>query len=397
MKETRSYNDPESDAHDGHSDTNAEDSAGQRSRRSVLRSVGGIGIGSLTAFAGLGEANPPPHAPAKGRRNEGTDSDSEDTTTPSTTMEIGVSDGSDSSAVRRGSNVEQWLETGLDVQNLFIPWDDGRYELDELFGQTVPSLWQAGRNPILTWELFLTTQSTPEDILTRVVDGEYDNYIAEWTTRLNNAAEASDDTHPTVYIRLGHEMNGNWYPWAPAGGSGTPKAYIRMWRHVREQVEAQRSEEIQLRWIWAANADDVGEYEMEELYPGDKHVDWVAVDCYNWGASQSWSNWQSPQDCFTEPVTRLQALSDNPVAITELGTTSLTSSGYDTDRKAEWISDTFTTLDELGVDMCVWFNQDKETDWAVFGGERGQESISVKGEEHKMYPSFANAVETYCR
>jgi len=377
---------------------------GGASRRSVLRSIGVVGAGSAGLSVGTVQASPPSHAQANGR-SDGTETGTSrdtvttagETSTSETTMQVGMYDGSSSSTLDGGTEIEQWLETGLDVQNLFVPWDDALYEVDELFGQTVPALWQAGRSPMLTWELFLTSGSTPDDILSRVADGQYDRYISEWTSRLNRAAKESGVRNPTLYARLAHETNGNWYPWAPAGGTGSPADYVRMWRHVKEQVESQVSDEVEMEWVWAVNGTDVGEYSMEELYPGDGCVDWVALDAYNWGASQSWSDWRSPEEMFARPIDRLKSLSDSPIAVTEVASSSLTASGHDVDRKSEWISRLFAALHERGVEMCIWFNEDKESDWAVFGGERGREQVVVDGEPRQVYAAFADAVGTYCR
>lgn len=404
-----------SSGHDGQRSLSA-DSEGEAEkrqtigRRNVLRCVGLVGTGILGSCVGLGETAPPPKANAHGWRkkqgetdtsgDETTETDETETSTDDTTqpsMKVGVSDGSKPAAVDNGTRTEQWMDYGLDVQNIFIPWDDGRYELAELFGQTVPDLWQAGRSPMLTWELFLTSGSTPDDILSRVVAGEFDDYIAEWTNRLNDAVAACGLDQPTLYLRLGHEMNSNWYPWAPSGGSGTPTEYVAMWRHVYSQVSDQCHDDVQINWVWAPNGDDVGEYAMEELFPGDDYVDWLAVDCYNWGATESWSTWQSPTEIFSEPVRRLRSISDDPVAITEFGSTSVTESGVDESRKSAWIADAFATFDELGVEMCLWFNEDKETDWAVFGGERGEDRVTIDGNQYEVYPAFKDAVQTYCR
>lgn len=366
-------------------------------RRDVLRYAGAVGAAVVLPFATHARATPPSKAKAWGRNKKdkaGTDDDT--ATTFETSMQIGVYDGSDTLAVDQGSEFEQWLGRGLDVQNVFVPWDDAGYELDQLFGQIIPSLWREGRTPLVTWELFLTSGSTPDDILSRVAAGEFDGYISDWADRLSAAAADAGGDVQSIQIRLGHEMNGDWYPWAPAGGTGTPEDYVAMWRHVRSKVESRIADSVSIEWVWSVNGVDVGECAMEEMYPGSAHVDWMAFDCYNWGATQSWSTWVSPAELFSEPVRRLTALGDAPVAITEFGTTSITESGPDVAKKAAWIADAFAALDSLGVDMAVWFNRDKETDWAVFGGERGTERITIDGQQYEIYAAFDEAVRTYC-
>lgn len=359
-------------------------------RRTALKSISAIGVAPLALLT-----RDRPVFSANKRTNGGTrENNAVGSKRPSkSSMQIGVYDGSGSQAVRQGTQFERWIDTDLDVQNVFIPWDDGQYELDELFGQTVPRLWEAGRQPMVTWELFLTSRSTPNDILSRVADGDYDSFLEVWTRKLDQAVTDSSVRSPTLLIRLGHEMNGDWYPWAPAGGSGSPEAYIEMWRHVQTKVEAECETDVQLQWVWAANSVDVGEFTMEELYPGDEYVDWLAIDAYNWGNARSWSEWQSPRDIFRRPIRRLRSIGEGPVAVTEFGSSSQTAGGPDVGKKSDWITDVFATLDDLNVDLCVWFNEDKETDWAVFGGQRGDERITVNGAECETYSAFKRAIE----
>ena len=311
------------------------------------------------------------------------------------TLSIDVYDGSDHRAFDRGSQLERWLQKDLDLQNIFIPWDDGRYEIDELFTQIVPRFWEAGRIPMLTWELFLSSGPTPGDILSRIVDGQYDAYLEEWAHNLDAAVARTSVSSPPIYIRLGHEMNGDWYPWAPAGGRGTPEQYIQMWKHVWKKVETRLEENVQLEWVWAANSADIGAYEMEDLYPGDKYVDWLAIDAYNWGDTRSWSKWRSPTEVFQQPIRRLRELGTTPVAVTEFGSSSETSAGPDVEKKSEWITDAFTTFNDLDVELCIWFNEHKETDWAVFGGQRGDARTVIDESEYKTYSAFKYAVAEY--
>jgi hypothetical protein len=42
--------------------------------------------------------------------------------------------------------------------------------------------------------------------------------------------------------------------------------------------------------------------------------------------------------------------------------------------------------------MAVWFNQDKETDWAMFGGANDDSSYEFGGKTYKTYKSYKNAI-----
>lgn len=368
-----------------------------RSRRRVLRSIAGFGTSALVGSVG---AHPLAGRPRTGTGDAIEGNGTGDSRSSRGGMQVGIHTGSGIDAIRRTDHIESWIGSGFDVQNVFIPFDDAGYELDELFGRVLPAIWAAGRTPVLTWELHLSSGSTPTNVVERVTAGDYDDYLAEWTDRMSRAiAEADADwtrrpNEPAVYVRLAHEANGNWYPWAPASGESTPTEYVDMWRYVYSHVERAPGVRSRLAWIWAVNGVDIGPYTMEELYPGDAFVDWIGLDNYNWGTSQPWSDWQSPEELFAGPIERVRDIPerDVPIGVTELASSSMTRWEYDVERKAAWIREAFETLDRAGVDMAVWFNRDRKTDWAVFGGERGTDRIELGTERCDVYSAYRDEV-----
>ncbi|HEY3240028.1 MAG TPA: glycosyl hydrolase, partial [Acidimicrobiia bacterium] len=227
--------------------------------------------------------------------------------------------------------LEAWQGKPNAVVNLFTNWDGSRRTKDNLFSRQLPSVWANGNVPLVTWEPF-TGANTPGDIERRIASGQYDAYVADWASRLarfldgpDGAAGTADDRR--AYLRLGHEMNGNWYPWGAAVGANAPGDFVAMWRRVHTAFDAAGLGPSRLQWIWAANHEDVGGFPAESFFPGDAFVDWVAVDGYNWGTSQSWSSWRSPAETFAPMVSRLRALSSRPLALTETATTTAVTSG----------------------------------------------------------------------
>ena len=274
--------------------------------------------------------------------------------------------------------MEHWLGSRHAVQTVFTSWNEDA--IDGLFGRILPRIRQAGRVPMVTWEPFTPTpETTNADIAARIAAGEFDGYLDEWTNRLVDWLAGPDgelrtDDDRRLYLRFAHEMNGDWYPWSPATGGesvdSTPTDYIEMWRHVHDRIEREGVSRNRLQWVWCVNHVDVGSHSAEELYPGDGYVDWVGVDGFNWGTSREWSAWRSPHETFSGMFDRLERLTDKPRCVPEVASSSLTAAGHDPERKAAWIRKAFAYLHSR-VQLCCWFNEDKETDWAVFGGERG--------------------------
>jgi mannan endo-1,4-beta-mannosidase len=271
------------------------------------------------------------------------------------------------------SEMERWLGARHTVQTVFTPWN--REAIDGLFEYILPTIWNAGRVPLVTWEPYTKTpDATDATIAARIADGEFDEYLQAWANRLRDWLAGPDGELGTaddrrLYLRPAHEMNGDWYPWSPAVGNGGPSEYIGMWRHIHNRIEREGITPDHLQWIWCVNHVDVGA-RAEACYPGDQYVDWVGVDGFNWGSSQEWSAWRSPRETFSGMFDRLERLTDKPLCVPEVGCSSVTETGHDPERKAAWIREAFAYLDGH-ADLWCWFNEDKETDWAVFGGERG--------------------------
>lgn len=292
--------------------------------------------------------------------------------------------------------MEQWQGKRHAVLNLFTNWYNTAKVMDNLFNLQLPAIWQNGNVPLITWEPF-TSARTPNDIEARIASGQYDAYIDAWARRLKTFLGGPDGVFGTgddrrVYIRLGHEMNGNWYPWSAAMGNNSPAEYIGMWQRVVNRFRALGLLQDHVQWIWCVGGEDIGGFTAEEYFPGEGYIDWVGIDAYNWGASQSWSSWRSPAECFEDMVQRVRRLTGKPVALTEFASSSSTVSGVNVVLKSQWVADVMAYALGKDIRMICWFNEDKETDWAVFGGARGDEQIKVGRTTYRAYAAYRLAV-----
>lgn len=77
-----------------------------------------------------------------------------------------------------------------------------------------------------------------------------------------------------VIFRPWHEMNGDWFWWG--GKNTTPDLYRRLYRRTYDIVQKQCRGQIV--WAFCAN---LGAKSMDEYYPGDKYVDIVGIDIYD--------------------------------------------------------------------------------------------------------------------
>ena len=88
---------------------------------------------------------------------------------------------------------------------------------------------------------------------------------------------------------------------------------------------------------------------------------WVALDGYNYGSTDNLP-WRTFDDIFQSSYDQLTALTSKPMMI---GETSSTGSAGD---KAAWITTALTQTLPKNMPLVralVWFDVNKETDWAV--------------------------------
>ncbi|RVU83540.1 hypothetical protein EOL70_16005 [Leucothrix sargassi] len=304
---------------------------------------------------------------------------------------LGVFEGNQGWSMDKVETLEAWQDKKNAVVALYTGWSETSAQL--LFDYQLPNIWQKGSVPLITWEPQFY-ESTPEDIETLIATGAYDDYIENWAVNLKQFLAGIDGVLGTeddrrAYLRFAHEMNGNWYYWSALSGLNTPDDFITMWRRVWSIFEAQGIERDHLQWIWAVSASDHGDFTAEQYYPGDKYVDWVGIDGFNFGFDFAWSYWRTPEQVFEAMRHRLQKLASNkPLAIPEVSTTSMTEHGSNPFMKDEWISQFAEYVKTANVGLVSWFNLDKESDWKVFDGQFGAEEESGT----RYYPAYKKMV-----
>lgn len=133
-----------------------------------------------------------------------------------------------------------------------------------------------------------------------------------------------------------------------------------MWKHVREIFRTEGAGNV--RWVWSPNVAYEGSTPFAQAFPGDGQVDWIGLDGYNFGTSQSWSHWTDFTTTFGASYDSVTRFSSRPVLI---GETASSEVGGD---KAAWITHGLLTEAPARfprLRAVVWFDESKETDWRV--------------------------------
>jgi beta-mannanase len=221
--------------------------------------------------------------------------------------------------------------------------------------QKMDAVNSRGAMPMVTWEPwdYMGGTNQPYYSLQSINTGKHDAYIRQW------ARDAAAWGKP-FYLRFAHEMNGNWNSWSPGVNGNTAAQYVSAWRRVHNIFRQEESTNV--RWVWSPNVESDGSVSFSKVYPGDAYVDWLGIDGYNWGTTQSWSSWTGLAAVFEPSYGKLGDMTDKPMMIAETASTEF---GGD---KAAWIRQGF--LDEAlvrfpRVRAIIWFHENKETDWRV--------------------------------
>jgi beta-mannanase len=236
---------------------------------------------------------------------------------------------------------------------VFTSWGDFVGE------EVIKDVYTEGCVLMVTWEPWNPATQDPIDY-DKMLSGGYDSYIASFAQALKN-------TDRLVLIRFAHEMNGDWYPWC--GNRIGKEKYIALYRYAKDRFDAAGAKNV--RWVFAVNWEDAPKYnnDFASYYPGDRYVDFIGIDGYNWGNVKSWSRWRSFKEIFEDRLNATGKTFNKPVIISEFGSTS---SGGD---KALWIKEAFLYIRaRKDISAFVLFNVDKETDWSFPAGtEWGRE------------------------
>lgn len=265
------------------------------------------------------------------------------TTTTTTTTTVGCYIGAYVNGLSNTLTFENNINKNLAINHWYISWSTAFPETD---CDTAKSY---GAVPMLSWEPSLSITNT----LDAISSGTYDTYI----TQFAQAAKAWDNL---IYLRFGHEMNGNWYPWDGThnGGSSGPAKYISAWQHIHDIFTSNGATNV--KWVWAVNHTSTPNENwnsFESYYPGSGYVDYVGIDGYNWAQG----NWQTFDQVFYTAYITLEAL-NKPIMISEFS--CATDEVYS---KADWITNAFVKIrsDYTLVKAALWLNEKKERDWRI--------------------------------
>ena len=227
-----------------------------------------------------------------------------------------------------------------------------------------------GAVPHITWMPQVPGFPYPLDA---IINGSYDNYILVYANQVRNWGKP-------LFIRLGHEFNGDWYTYGGANNGGGiltefgdstkadgPERFIAAFQRVHDIFESQNTDNVV--WVWCPNNGSSPNESWnvpDAYYPGDSYVDWIGFDGYNFGTTQTWSGWISFFNIYNSLYQKFKSYG-KPIMLGEFA--SVEEGGS----KSQWITDAYLTWIKFGypqIKAATWFHIAKVegtvfTDWRI--------------------------------
>jgi len=202
--------------------------------------------------------------------------------------------------------LQRTLGYPLTIVHHYRPWSITSYRIDT-------SALAHRQIPMISWSPGGTTTAA------EFTSGSQDALI----TRTARDIKA---LHKKIFVRLAYEMD---QPRGHPRYIGTPSEFVPAWRHVVRifhRVGAKNA-----RFVWCAIAANFKTGHAQAYYPGDRFVNWIAADGYNWyPAKPKWAGYRSIFSSFYHWAKR----HGKPLMIAETGSME---DPHAAGRKAHWL------------------------------------------------------------
>lgn len=264
-------------------------------------------------------------------------------------------------------------------------------------GWLANQIYEAGATPMITWAPRNGSGGTdqPDYALDNISGGMYDSYIREYARDVKRWGKP-------VILRIGHEMNVDFFPWSCPKNDFKPEKFVQAFRHIRTIFREENASNAYFMWSpnYASPPAIVGTpcSDLAQLYPGDEYVDYIGVSAYNWGSDTSkgpgWRDLSNALEGFLNQMATEHP--DKPVIIAEFGTVM---DDEPVSSAVEWIRRAFHFLATRGtVAAFVYFD-----DFAYHNSTAADFRVT-RGHDWDDFPvdsritdAYTDAIRSYCK
>lgn len=261
---------------------------------------------------------------------------------------------------------DTWAGTGLSIVGLFL-----NVEEQDLNFNIITPLTELKKNG---YTAFINFNSV-ERSMAEIAQGVADHRLADIAANLATWFQRNPDNK--VFIAPFPEMNGSWESYGQ-DMENFKKAYANLQTLFNQAGVPNQN----IYWVFAPNGWSEEGHEFENYYPENSQVDVVAFSAYNWGycTSASYKSWETYKEVYAPYIQRIQlSYPDKPIFISQTATASNTESGSNLLEKDTWLEDSYRYLSEVdNLYGIMYFNLDKECDWAIHRPESGQHALGYQ-------------------
>lgn len=183
--------------------------------------------------------------------------------------------------------VQTWLGSKPDHFHIFADGADWPTAITGVQTQ----LWGLAAGGVFPfrWSLQLCVVG---ETLTQVAGGSAD---ANFRTMGQMISEST--TEQEISIRLGWEMNGNWFPWSALAGEAAN--FVSAWQRI---VTLLRGIDSRFKFSWCVSN---GQADPTTMYPGNTYVDRIGVDVYQFSSegTEPYASWLNAMTVFGTNLT----------------------------------------------------------------------------------------------
>jgi hypothetical protein len=242
---------------------------------------------------------------------------------------------------------EQLINKKASIAHYYLGWE---YLADPELLKQFALLRSHGWEPMLNVNpyYFSGCPATQLPLYKAIAMGKCDEFLHKAGKNLARVDEP-------FYLLFAWEMNNPHNEWSISHTGSSEEDFKRAWRHIHKIFQQEKATKVV--WVFCPNVPDDPDFPYSKIYPGKNFVDWVGLDGYNWGTTQSWSEWINFSGVFTGSYNKMVAIAPGkPMMIAEVNTTD---QGGD---KGEWYRDMLTQqipYNFPNIKAVVIFNEDR--------------------------------------
>lgn len=264
---------------------------------------------------------------------------------------------------------EKLINKKVSIAHYYRGWE---YLPDPILIKEFGTLRSNGWMPMINVNpyYFKDCPASDKPLYKAISEGQCDEFLHKSGRNLSQVKEP-------FFLLFAWEMNNKDLAWSVNSTGDKPQDFVAAWRHMHDVFVEEGAHSV--IWVFAPNTYAEGSIAYVDLYPGDDYVDWTGIDGYNWGTSQSWSQWSSFAGTFTTSYRHLISVAPKkPIMIAEFNTTDKGGN------KAQWYTDTLTRdipYNFPQIKAVVIYNEDRtaqeHVNWKV---DVSQESLKAFSE-----------------